>query len=159
MTSKTDLETDQVLLSIGRVPNLDGLDLDKAGVAHDAERGVTVDEFLRTSNPDIYAAGDVCMALKFTNAAQASAGMAVRNALCGGSGRHDALLIPWCTYCDPEIAHIGLHVWDARRDAIPIRTFSVMLHDIDRAITDSQDGGFIKIHVAQDSDKRYWARP
>jgi pyruvate/2-oxoglutarate dehydrogenase complex dihydrolipoamide dehydrogenase (E3) component len=79
--------------------------------------------------------------------------MAVNNALCGGNERHDALLIPWCTYCDPEIAHIGLHVWEARRDAIPIRTFTVMMHDIDRAITDSQDDGFIKIHVAQNSDK------
>ncbi|MBA2590274.1 MAG: mercuric reductase [Alphaproteobacteria bacterium] len=150
---EVDLETDQVLLSIGRVPNLDGLGLDKAHVAYDAKRGIIVDDFLCTANPDIYAAGDVCMALKFTNAAQASAQMAVENALCGGKGRHDALMIPWCTYCDPEIAHIGLHIWEARRDAVPIRTFTVMMHDIDRAVTDSQDGGFIKIHVAQHSDK------
>lgn len=148
-----DLEADEILLSIGRVPNIDGLGLEKAGVNWDAKHGVTVDAFLCTSNPDIYAAGDVCMALKFTNAAQASARMAVHNALSDGNGRHDAILIPWCTYCDPEIAHIGLHVWEARRDGIPIRTFTVMMHDIDRAITESQDGGFIKMHVAQDSDK------
>jgi pyruvate/2-oxoglutarate dehydrogenase complex dihydrolipoamide dehydrogenase (E3) component len=150
---ESDLVTDEILLSIGRIPSIAGLNLEKAGVTWDAKRGITVDDFLRTSNPDIYAAGDVCMTLKFTNAAQASARMAVNNALCGGNERHDALLIPWCTYCDPEIAHIGLHVWEARRDAIPIRTFTVMMHDIDRAITDSQDDGFIKIHVAQNSDK------
>jgi pyruvate/2-oxoglutarate dehydrogenase complex dihydrolipoamide dehydrogenase (E3) component len=150
---ENDLEADEVLLSIGRIPNIEGLDLETAGVAWDAKHGVTVDDFLRTANPDIYAAGDVCMAFKFTNAAQDSARMAVQNALLGGSGRHDTLLIPWCTYCDPEIAHIGLHVWEARRRSIPIRTYTVMMHDIDRAITDSQDGGFIKIHVAQDSDR------
>jgi pyruvate/2-oxoglutarate dehydrogenase complex dihydrolipoamide dehydrogenase (E3) component len=150
---KTDLEADEILLSIGRIPNIDGLGLEKASVASDAKHGVTVDAFLRTSNPDIYAAGDVCMPLKFTNAAQASARMALQNALSGGNGRHDTLLIPWCTYCDPEIAHIGLHVREARRDGVPIRTFTVMMHDIDRAITDSQDSGFIKIHVAQGSDK------
>lgn len=147
------IEADEILVCTGRVPNIETLDLAAAGIAADPRRGVTVDEFLRSSNPDVYAAGDACLPLKFTNAAQSSARMAVGNALLGTRQRHDNSVIPWCTFCDPEIAHIGLQVWDARRQAIPIKSYTVMLNDVDRAITDGQETGFVKIHVAEGSDR------
>jgi pyruvate/2-oxoglutarate dehydrogenase complex dihydrolipoamide dehydrogenase (E3) component len=150
---KGDIQADEILLSIGRVPNVEELGLEMAGIAFDHEQGVKVDDFLRTTNSNVYAAGDVCMELKFTNAAQATGRMTVQNALCGGHERRSQLTIPWCTYCDPEIAHVGLHVWEARQESIPIKSFTVMMHDVDRAITDSSDAGFVKIHVAEDTDR------
>jgi pyruvate/2-oxoglutarate dehydrogenase complex dihydrolipoamide dehydrogenase (E3) component len=150
---KGDIQTDEILLSIGRVPNVEEFGLEAAGVAFDTDQGIKVDDFLRSTNPNVYAAGDACLALKFTNAAQFSARMAVQNALTKAELRWSALPIPWCTFCDPEIAHIGLHVWEARRQSIPIKSFTVMMHDVDRAITDGQDTGFVKIHVAEGSDR------
>ncbi|HEV7250490.1 MAG TPA: mercuric reductase [Shinella sp.] len=148
-----EIAADEILVCAGRVPNVEELDLAAAGVAVDPGCGIRVDDFLCTGNPDIYAAGDVCLSLKFTNAAQSSARVAAQNALMNARQRHDSSLIPWCTYCDPEIAHIGLHVWQARRQSIPIRSFTVMMNDADRAITDGQETGFVKIHVAEGSDK------
>jgi pyruvate/2-oxoglutarate dehydrogenase complex dihydrolipoamide dehydrogenase (E3) component len=150
---KGDIRADEILLSVGRVPNVDELNLEGAGVAFDIDTGVKVDDFLRSANPNVYAVGDVCLSLKFTNAAQFSARMAVRNALTGTQQRQSDTVIPWCTYCDPGIAHIGLHVWEARQQSIPIKSFTVMMHDVDRAITDGQDTGFVKIHVAEGTDR------
>ena len=93
------------------------------------------------------------MELKFTNAAVASGRIATQNALSRGQKRQSQLIIPWCTYCDPEIAHIGTHVWEARQQSIPIKSFTVMMHDVDRAITDGQNLGFVKIHVEEGTDK------
>jgi pyruvate/2-oxoglutarate dehydrogenase complex dihydrolipoamide dehydrogenase (E3) component len=114
---------------------------------------VRVDDFLRTSNPRIFAAGDVCLEHKFTHAAEASARLAVGNALFLGHKRLSALVIPWCTYTDPEIAHVGLYVEEAREQAIPVRTFTILMHDVDRAVTDGEDAGFVKIHVRAGSDQ------
>lgn len=150
---KSNVEADEILLSVGRVPNTEHLHLDAAGIDRGADGGIGVDDHLRSSNPSVYAAGDVCTALKFTNVAQASARMAVQNALMQGQARQSELLIPWCTYCDPEIAHIGLHVWEARQQSLSVKTFTIMMHDVDRAITDGQDAGFVKIHIEEGSDK------
>lgn len=150
---KGDVRADEILLSVGRAPNVEALNLAAAGIEFNLDEGVKVDDFLRSANPNVYAAGDVCLALKFTNAAQFSARVAVRNALTGTQQRQNDTVIPWCTYCDPEIAHIGLHVWEARQQSIPIKSFTVMMHDVDRAITDGQDTGFIKIHIAEGSDR------
>jgi pyruvate/2-oxoglutarate dehydrogenase complex dihydrolipoamide dehydrogenase (E3) component len=150
---KSNITVDQILVSIGRVPNCERLDLRSAEIAFDKELGIRTDDFLRTTNPNVYAAGDVCLELKFTNAAEASARLAVHNALNGGQQRKSELIIPWCTYCYPEIAHIGMHVWQARRDGIPVKSFTVMMHDNDRAIADGVEEGFVKIHVAEGTDK------
>jgi pyruvate/2-oxoglutarate dehydrogenase complex dihydrolipoamide dehydrogenase (E3) component len=150
---KNDLQADEILLSIGRIPNVGGLGLDEAHIDFDEERGITVDGVLRTTNPDVYAAGDVCLDFKFTNIARASALIAVENALLGKARRHIDLIIPRCTYCDPEIAHVGLHVWEAHTRAIPIKSYTVLMHDVDRAITDGQDHGFVKIHVEDGTDR------
>jgi len=94
----------------------------------------------------------VCMSHRFTNVAEVSARLAVQNALQGERKRKSHLTIPWCTFCDPEIAHIGIQVWEARRQSIPVKTFTVMMQDVDRAITDGQDDGFVKIHVKEGTD-------
>jgi pyruvate/2-oxoglutarate dehydrogenase complex dihydrolipoamide dehydrogenase (E3) component len=150
---ESDIQADEILLSIGRVPNVEELGLEAAAVEFDTDQGIKVDDFLRSTNPNVYAAGDACLSLKFTNAAQFSGRMAVQNALMQAQQRQSSSAIPWCTYCDPEIAHIGLHVWEARQQSIPIKSFTVMMHDVDRAITDGQDIGFVKIHIAEESDK------
>lgn len=148
-----EVRGDTVLLCIGRVPNVEELGLEAAGIAFDTEQGIAVNEFLRSTNPYVYAAGDACGTLRFTNSAQRSARMAVQNALMQGQQRYNSAVIPWCTYCDPEIAHIGLHVWEAREQSIPIKSFTVLMHDVDRAITDGEDVGFAKIHIAEGTDR------
>jgi pyruvate/2-oxoglutarate dehydrogenase complex dihydrolipoamide dehydrogenase (E3) component len=150
---RSNIEADEILLSIGRVPNIENIGLDAAGIEFDLERGIKTDDFLCTTNSNVYAAGDACMELKFTNAAQAGARIAVENALAAGQKRQSDLTIPWCTYCDPEIAHIGAHVWQARLQGIPIKSFTVMMHDVDRAITDGLGVGFVKIHVSEGTDR------
>lgn len=143
---------DEILTGIGRMPAVQGLDLERAGVAYDPEAGIQVDDFLRTSNPRIYAAGDVCLEHQFTNTAEASARIVVANALFLGRQRISALTIPWCTYTDPQVAHVGLYVKQARERHIPVKTFTVPMHDVARAVTDSEENGFVKIHVREGSD-------
>lgn len=147
------ITVDKILTGIGRLPSLWGLDLEAAGVAYDVNEGIEVDDFLRTSNKRIFAAGDVCLEHKFTDTAEASARIVVRNALCFGKERISALTVPWCTYTDPEIAHVGLYVRQARERGIPVKTFTVPMHDVDRALTDSEESGFVKIHVRDGSDE------
>jgi pyruvate/2-oxoglutarate dehydrogenase complex dihydrolipoamide dehydrogenase (E3) component len=150
---KSTIAVDQILAGVGRTPNVEGLELEQAGVAYDGVSGVRVDDFLRTTNRRIHAAGDVCLADKFTHAAEASARLAVTNALDRGRKRLSALTIPWCTYTDPEIAHVGLYMTQARERAIPAKTFTVLMHDIDRAMIDGQEKGFVKIHVREGTDE------
>ena len=147
------IKVDQILTGIGRVPALSGLNLEAAGVAYDANVGIVVDDFLRTTNKRIFAAGDVCLEHQYTDTAEASARIVVRNALCFGRERLSALTIPWCTYTDPEIAHVGLYVRQARARGIPVKTFTVPMHDVDRALTDGEESGFVKVHVREGSDK------
>jgi len=150
---KFSVSVDEILTGIGRSPNVESLNLGAAGVAHDTQIGIHVDDFLRTTNPRIYAAGDVCLEHKFTHAAEASARLVVRNALFLGRKRLSALTIPWCTYTDPEIAHVGLYVREAREKAIPVKTFTILMHDVDRAVTDGEENGFVKIHVRDGTDR------
>ncbi len=147
------LFADEILAGAGRAPNVHGLNLEAAGVDYDDTRGVLVDDHLRTSNRRIYAAGDVCLESRFTHTAEASARMAVQNALFHGRKRWSELTIPWCTYTDPEIAHVGLYASQAIEQRIPVRTFTVPMSDVDRAITDGEDEGFVKIHVRGGTDK------
>ena len=151
------IEVDEILLGVGRAPNVEGLGLEAAGVRYDAARGVAVDDFLRTSNPRIFAAGDICMAWKFTHAADAAAKIVVRNALFAlgpiGRARLSSLVMPWCTNTDPEIAHVGLYPREAEAAGIDIRTYKVPLHEVNRAVADGEDEGFVKVHVKQGSDE------
>src|SRR5207302_8475182 len=77
----------------------------------------------------------------------------VRNALFWGRQRLSALTIPWCTYTDPEIAHVGLYVREATRRGLPVKTFTIPMHDVDRAVADAEQEGFVKIHVKDGTDE------
>ncbi len=146
------IAAEQILTGIGRAPAVGGLDLEAAGVVYDVQAGIRVDDFLRTSNPRIFAAGDVCLEHQYTDTADASARIVVRNALLLGRRRVSALTIPWCTYTDPEVAHVGLYVKQARERGIPVKTFTVPMHDVDRAIADGEEDGFVKLHVREGTD-------
>jgi len=150
---RSTVAVDAILTGTGRVPNVEGLDLEAAGVDYDAEDGVRVNDFLQTSNRRIYAAGDACLEHKFTHTADASARIVVQNALFLGRQRLSTLTIPWCTYTDPEIAHVGLYVRQARERKIPVKTFTIPMHDVDRAIADDEAAGFVKIHVKEGTDR------
>ncbi|PKN59417.1 MAG: mercuric reductase [Deltaproteobacteria bacterium HGW-Deltaproteobacteria-14] len=137
---------DEILVAIGRAPNTEGLGLDAAGVAYDAH-GVTVDDRLKTTNRRIYAAGDICSRYKFTHAADAMARIVLQNALFFGRKKASALFIPWATFTDPEIAHVGLYEAEAQAQARDLRTYTVELADVDRAILDGETDGFARLHV------------
>ncbi len=145
-------EFDAVLVGVGRAPNVEGLNLEAAGVAYE-KTGVKVDDFLRTSNPNIYAAGDVCMAAKFTHTADAAARIAIQNALFMGRKRLSRLVIPWCTYTDPEIAHVGLYEKEAKDKGVEVETIVQELKEVDRAVLDGEADGLLKVHVEKGSDR------
>jgi pyruvate/2-oxoglutarate dehydrogenase complex dihydrolipoamide dehydrogenase (E3) component len=130
---------------VGRQPNLEGLALEKAGVDF-ARRGVVVDERLRTSNPRIFAAGDICSRYKFTHAADAMARIVIANALFMARRKVTDLMIPWCTYTDPEIAHVGYYEKDAQAAGFKVATITESLSDVDRAILDGETAGFARVH-------------
>jgi pyruvate/2-oxoglutarate dehydrogenase complex dihydrolipoamide dehydrogenase (E3) component len=137
---------DEIVLGVGRAPNVEGLNLEGAGVEYDRQ-GITVDDRLRTTNPRIFAAGDVCTAYKFTHVADAMARIVIRNALFFGRARASALTLPWCTYTDPEIAHVGLDEAEAKARGLDITTLVQELSGVDRAVLDDETEGFVKIHA------------
>ena len=145
------LAFDAILVGAGRTPNVEGLGLETVGVEFDPRRGIVVDDFLRTTNPRIYAAGDCAMEWKFTHAADAAAKIVVQNALFSfgplGKKRLSGLVMPWCTYTDPEIAHVGLYERDAKARGIALDTYEVPIARANRAVTDGQEDGLVKIHV------------
>lgn len=151
--NESSIEVDAILTGVGPSPRVAGMDLELAGIDYDGHRGIHVDDFLRTSNPRVFAAGDVCLEHRFNDSADASARIAVQNALTGGSERLSHLVIPWCTYTDPEIAHVGMYVRHARAQGIPVRTFTVPMHTVARAITAGDETGFVKIHIRDGSDE------
>jgi pyruvate/2-oxoglutarate dehydrogenase complex dihydrolipoamide dehydrogenase (E3) component len=146
------LEVDEILVGVGRVPNVEGLGLEAAGVNYDARKGVAVDDHLRTSNSRIYAAGDICSPYQFTHTADAAARIVIQNALFWGSKKFSSLTIPWCTYTDPEIAHVGLYEKDAADKGLEVDTFTVGMSDVDRAILEGEEEGMVRIHVKKGSD-------
>jgi len=137
---------DEILVAAGRAPNVEGLGLEAAGVEYDA-RGVTVDDRLRTTNKRIFAAGDVAMAWKFTHAADAAAKIVVQNALFFGRRKVSGLTMPWATYTDPEVAHVGLYARDAEERNIPIDTYTTPLEKVNRAVAEHQTEGFVRVHT------------
>ena len=136
---------DLILSAAGRVPNVEGLNLEAAGVNYSRE-GVIVDDRLRTTNSKIYAAGDVCSKFKFTHAADATARAVLRNALFFGREKVSKLVMPWCTYTDPEVAHVGLYEADAREAGFDVATITEHFDDNDRAILDGETEGFARVH-------------
>ncbi|MEP6865380.1 MAG: mercuric reductase [Deltaproteobacteria bacterium] len=144
---------DAIFSGTGRRPNIEGLNLAAANVEADPVDGIRVDDLLRTTNRRIYAAGDVCLEHQFTHVAEATGRMVVRNALFLGHERLSELVVPWCTFTDPEIAHVGTSVRDAHDRDLPVTTYVIPLHEVKRAITDGTNVGFVKIHVRDGTDR------
>ena len=152
-----ELAVDEILVAIGRTPNVEGLGFETAGVEYDTRTGVKVNNRLRTTNPHVYAAGDVCFPFKFTHAADAMAQIVIQNALFPhplglGYAKTDSLIIPWTTYTDPEIAHVGLYEAEAKSKGIEVDTFTFTLDEVDRAVLDGEDEGFARVHVKKGTD-------
>ncbi len=151
-SQRQSLGADAVLVATGRAPQVEGLDLERAGVAY-TRRGVTVDDHMRTTSSRIYAAGDVAYKYQFTHTADATARIAVQNALFFGRRRASDLNVPWCTYTDPELAQVGLTEAEARARGVAVTLFDFPNADLDRAVTDGETEGFIKVLVKAGSDK------
>jgi pyruvate/2-oxoglutarate dehydrogenase complex dihydrolipoamide dehydrogenase (E3) component len=148
----SELTVDAILVAVGRAPNLEGLGLEAAGVTCDRS-GVTVSDTLQTSNSAVYAAGDICSPYKFTHTADALARILIANALLKGRQKVSALTIPWCTYTDPEVAHVGMYEQDALAKGIAVTTLTVPLAEVDRAVLDGESEGFARVHLKKGSDR------
>ncbi|MEM7391702.1 MAG: mercuric reductase, partial [Verrucomicrobiota bacterium] len=147
--------SEALLVAVGRAPNVNGIGLDEAGVQFDPRRGVKVDDHLQTANPRIFAAGDVCSRYQFTHSADFLARIVVNNALFDfkvNRQKASSLVIPWATYTDPQIAHVGITEHQAKENGVAIDSFTQPLDDVDRAILDGDEDGFVKIHVAKGTD-------
>jgi pyruvate/2-oxoglutarate dehydrogenase complex dihydrolipoamide dehydrogenase (E3) component len=150
-----ETEVDEILVGAGRTPNVEGLNLEAAGVQYEGGkgRGVIVNDRLQTTNPHIYAAGDICLPYQFTHLADAAARIVIQNALFFGRKKLSALTIPWCTYTDPEVAHVGLSESEAQKQGIAVQAFVKPWSEVDRAILDGEEEGFVKILVKAGTDK------
>lgn len=146
------LESDAILVGIGRAPNLEGLGLEAAGVRY-GSAGVTVNDHLQTSNRRIYAAGDVASAYKFTHTADELARVVLANALFLGRRKLDASRIPWCTYTSPEVAHVGLYEAEAVARGHQVYTLTVPLSEVHRAVLDGWTEGFLRLHLKKGTDR------
>ncbi len=152
-----DVTVDEILVGVGRTPNVEGLGLETVGVEYD-KAGVKVNHRLQTTNPKIYAAGDICSRYKFTHAADAMAQIVIQNALFPhpfgfAYASVDSLTMPWCTFTEPEVAHVGLYEKDAKEKGIEVETYTYKLDEVDRAILDGEDEGFARIHIQKGTDK------
>ena len=143
---------DHLLVAVGRTPNTDDLGLEAAGVEYD-RHGVKVDDRLRTSNKRIFAVGDIASRFKFTHTADAQARLVIRNAFFFGRSRSSALVVPWCTYTSPEIAHVGLFAHDAEQLGFDVETLTLPMDDVDRALLDGESEGFLRVHLKKGSDR------
>ena len=142
------IKFDKVLLAVGRTANSKGFGLENIGLEFDKHNRIIVDDYLRTSShKNIYACGDVVGPYQFTHTAAHQAWYCAVNALFSPFKKFkvDYSTIPWCTFTDPEIARVGLNEKDASRQGISYEVTRYEINDLDRAITDSEDQGFIKV--------------
>jgi len=150
---RREIACDKILIGVGRIPAVEGLNLEAAMIEYDKLNGVKVDDHLRTTNPLVYAGGDVASPYKFTHLADAHARIILRNALFFGRQRASQLTIPWCTYTSPEIAHVGLYEAEAKLRGIAVATYTQELAEVDRAVLDGETEGFVKVLVQQETDR------
>ena len=145
---------DQVLVASGRAPNVEGLALEEAGVRYDT-KGIQVDDRFRTSNAKIFAIGDCASKYQFTHAADAQARRAVPNALFRGigGGKASDIVMPWCTYTQPEVAHVGMTAHEVAAAGKNVESITVPLSSIDRAVLDGETDGFLRVHLARGTDR------
>lgn len=147
------IEVDEILVGTGRIPNVEGIGLEAVGVQYDTRAGVRVNDYLQTTNPRIYAAGDVCNAYKFTHTADSTARIVIQNALFMGRAKVSGLVVPWCTYTSPEIAHVGLYEKEAKEKGMEVDTYTQPFSGVDRAIAEGETTGFVKVHVEKGTDR------
>ncbi len=152
-----NITVDEILVGAGRAPNVESLNLEAVGVNYDTRKGVSVNDYLQTTNPNIYAAGDICMKWKFTHAADAAARIVIKNTLFSpfglGKSKLSDLIMPWVTYTEPEIAHVGLYEEEAQEKGFKVNTIKIPLSHVDRAIVDGETEGFVKILHKKGSDQ------
>jgi pyruvate/2-oxoglutarate dehydrogenase complex dihydrolipoamide dehydrogenase (E3) component len=154
---RDSLTVDEILVGAGRAPNVETLNLETVGVEYDKRQGVKVNDYLQTTNPKIFAAGDICMNWKFTHAADAAARIVIKNTLFSpfglGKSKLSSLVMPWVTYTDPEIAHVGMYEQEAQKLGIDVETIKIDFNSVDRAIADGETDGFLKLHHKKGSDE------
>ncbi len=151
----TQFNAHSLLLAVGRCPMMKAVNLEAAGVRY-TPNGVEVNDYLQTSQPHIYAAGDIANRLKFTHTADYTARVVVRNILMPFQflrQKVDWSVVPWCTYTDPEVAHVGLGEKEAKQKDVDYDLFVVRLEDVDRAVVESEEAGFAKVLTAKETDK------
>jgi pyruvate/2-oxoglutarate dehydrogenase complex dihydrolipoamide dehydrogenase (E3) component len=147
------VDCEAILIAAGRTPNVEGLDLEKAGVAY-TRTGITVDASLRTSQPHIYAAGDVAGSLQFTHLADLHARTIARNMLLPRfPTKVDLSVLPWCTFTSPELARVGINEEEAVRRGISYDLYRQPMYEIDRAVVESEEMGFAKVLVSRRGDR------
>lgn len=148
---------DEILAGAGRQPNVESLNLEAVGVEYDPRRGLRVNDSLQTTNSKIYGAGDICMDWKFTHAADAAARIVIKNTLFSpfgiGKSKLSDLIMPWVTFTDPEIAHVGMYEAEAQAKNIDCNTITIDFDDVDRALADGETEGFLKILHKKGSDE------
>jgi pyruvate/2-oxoglutarate dehydrogenase complex dihydrolipoamide dehydrogenase (E3) component len=146
------ITVDEILVGVGRRPNVEGLDLEAAGIEYD-RNGVKINDSLQTTNRRVYESGDICLPSKFTHTADAASRAVIQNALFPGpKKRFSRLVVPWCTYTDPEIAHVGLYPHEAENRGLSIDTWQVEMSEVDRAIAEGDTEGFLKVHCRRGTD-------
>jgi pyruvate/2-oxoglutarate dehydrogenase complex dihydrolipoamide dehydrogenase (E3) component len=146
LSDGSELAYDALLVAAGRRVNVDGMGLEVAGVRF-CPSGVEADDQLRTTNPAVYAAGDVARPEKFTHAAIATAKLAVANALDGAEQRVSDLVIPHCTYTDPEVAQVGITPPVAEKQGITVDVQRLELAKVERAMIDGEADGFVALYT------------
>ena len=144
---------DELLVAVGRTPNVERLGLDVAGIAFDSQAGVRVDDHFRTTNRAVFAAGDVCSRFQFTHAADAMARIVLQNSLFPGRGKGSSLVIPRCTYTDPEVAATGLTEVEARKRGVAVDVLVEEMSGNDRAVLDGETAGFAKLLLKRGTDQ------
>lgn len=151
--AKQETSVSHLLVATGRAPNVEKLGLENVGVAYNTRNGVETNQYYQSSNKHIFACGDVCSSFKFTHAAEFMARAVIRNALFFGRVKKSSLLIPWCTYTDPEIAHVGSDERQLQHDGTAFDSYTIHLSDVDRAIVDRETEGFVKLLCLKDKEK------
>ncbi len=152
-SQKEPLVVDEILVAIGRKPAVESLNLESGQVTYDLKSGIQVDDYLKTTNPDIYGAGDSSSRFKFTHLSIDLNKIAVNNALNGDREKASALVVPWATYTEPEVAHIGLQEAEVKALGIPFEVVTIEMSNVDRAILDGETVGFAKLIVREGEEQ------
>ena len=147
-----EVVADEILVAVGRAPNMEGLGLAEAGVTF-TEKGIAIDDFCRTNLPNVWAIGDVAGGPLFTHWAGHQARVVLRNALFPGKARCDRANLPWTTFTDPEISHVGLSETEATSSGLPHQVFIVPFESVDRAVCDGEEDDFFAKVIADPKGK------